>query len=358
MTKPLYSFSMHGEDPFYSELKAKVYAHFAARNISSKANAAMWFKIIFMLSGLVLTYLLLLSGRLNKTGLFIASIILGIFVAGVGCNVAHDALHGTVSKKKWVNGLLGYSMDLLGSNSYLWNINHNNHHQYTNITGLDGDIRENALIRFSPYHPHKKSYRFQVLSLAVVYGAFLLLVIYSFNFMHIFRRVPQPNMPRKHPVKEVIKLLLFKVLYIVTWIILPLHFIAVTTGEFIAGYLSMNFIAGYLLAFNFMAPHNFEETLYTVPPGGDTASWAAHQLYTTANFTTWNKPLEYFIGGLNFQIEHHLFPQVCSIHYPDISPIIKEVADKYNLPYYRKKNFLSLVNSHFKRLRKNSTANS
>jgi linoleoyl-CoA desaturase len=160
-------------------------------------------------------------------------------------------------------------------------------------------------------------------------------------------------MPRKHPAGEIIKLFLFKALYVVIWIIIPLHFIPVSTGEFIIGYLVMNFTAGYLLAFNFMAPHNFEETHYTVPPGEDNISWSAHQLYTTANFSTWNKPLEYFIGGLNFQIEHHLFPQICSIHYPDISPIVKAVAFKYNLPYYEKRNFLSLVSSHFKRLRKN-----
>jgi linoleoyl-CoA desaturase len=357
MTKPLYSFSIPGDDKFYNELNAKVYAHFTQRNISSKANGAMWVKIIFMLSGLVLTYLLLLSGMLNKAQLFVFSIILGVFVAGVGCNVAHDALHGTFSKKKWINRLLGYSMDILGSNSYLWKINHNNHHLYTNITGLDGDIRENALIRFSPLHPHKKTYRFQAFSLLFVYGAFLLLVIYSFNFMHIFRKAPQPNMPKAHPVKEVLKLLLFKALYVVIWIILPLHFMPVSAGEFIIGYLIMNFTAGYLLAFNFMAPHNFEETYYTLPPGGDTTSWAAHQLYTTANFATWNKPLEYFIGGLNYQIEHHLFPQICSIHYPDISPIVKAVANKYNFPYYEKRNFLSLVISHFKRLRQNAGMN-
>jgi linoleoyl-CoA desaturase len=352
--EPLYPFLLPGQDPFYKELKEKVYTYFSEKKISIKASKAMWFKIVFMLSGMTACYLMILSGYLTKPQMLITSIALGIFVAGVGCNVAHDALHGTFSKKKWINQLLGYSMDLLGSNSYLWKINHNNHHFYTNITGLDGDIRENSLIRFSPLHPDKKTYRFQAVSLFFVYGAFLLLVIWSFNFMHIFRNSSQTNVPQKHPAKEIIKLLVLKIVYLFVWIVVPLYFIPLSPGEFIAGYLAMNFTAGYLLAFNFMAPHNFEEAHYAIPPGKSNTSWAAHQLYTTANFKTWNKPMEYFIGGLNFQIEHHLFPQICSIHYPRISHIVRATALKYDLPYHEKRNFSSMITSHLKRLNLNA----
>ena len=355
--EPLYRFVMPKEDPFYKELKEKVYGYFEEKKVSMKANGAMWFKISFMLGGMISCYMLLLSGWLTKPQMLITSIILGIFVAGVGCNVSHDALHGTLSKKKWVNNLLGFTMDILGSNSYLWKINHNNHHFYTNIKGLDGDIRENSLIRFSPLHPNKKSYRFQMLSVFFVYGAFLLLIIWSFNFMHIFRKSPQPNTPQNHKASQIVKLFLLKLIYIFFWIILPSQFMPVSVGEFMVGYLVMNFAAGYMFAFNFMAPHNFEEVHYSIPPGATNVSWAAHQLYTTANFKTWNKPMEYFIGGLNFQIEHHLFPWICSIHYPGISRIVRDTASKYDLPYYEKKNFSSMILSHIKRLKLNAKVN-
>lgn len=349
-----YSFVYPDADPFYKELQQDVKYYFSRKGESVKANSAMWARVAFMLCGLVSVYLVILSGILSKPSSLLCCFLLGFFVAGTGCNVAHDALHGTLSKKKWVNQCFGFSMDLLGSNSYLWKINHNNHHRFTNIAGLDGDIRENALIRFSPLHPDKKAYRFQLLSLFFVYGSFLLLTVYSFNFIHMFRRKPQPNMPARHPAKEIIRLVIFKSLYVFVWIIIPLGLMPVTAGEFILGYLCMNFTAGYLLAFNFMAPHNFEETLYKGMHNDQPESWAAHQLHTTANFRTRNKLLQFFIGGLNYQIEHHLFPQICSIHYPGISGIVKKAALRHGLPYYEKQSFWQIITSHFKRLKSNT----
>ncbi|MDN5202466.1 acyl-CoA desaturase [Fulvivirgaceae bacterium BMA10] len=342
------------EDVFLITLQQRVNTYFIDRGIHKKANNAMWIKAVVMMAGMFSLYFILLFGGLGKLSMLVCATMLGIFIAGVGCNVSHDALHYTFSNKKWINRCLGYSMDFIGSNSYLWKINHNAHHYYTNISGLDGDIRENVLIRFSPHTPYKKTYYIQLFTTFIIYGSFLLLIIYSFNINNMFKKNLGAKASIEHPGHEIVKLVLWKLWYLAFWVLIPYHFIEVSFLEFVTGYLAMNFAAGYLLAFNFMAPHNFEETTYILPVTDKKRSWAEHQLRTTCNFKTSNKILSYFIGALNHQIEHHLFPEICSIHYPEISKIVKKVSLDFNIPYHEKESFFDILFSHLRVLKKHS----
>jgi linoleoyl-CoA desaturase len=80
-------------------------------------------------------------------------------------------------------------------------------------------------------------------------------------------------------------------------------------------------------------------------------SWAVHQLLNTTNFSPGSKVTAWFIGGLNYQIEHHLFPQICHIHYPKISAIVAETAREYNLPYNVQKTFIHAIWEHGRMLK-------
>jgi linoleoyl-CoA desaturase len=72
---------------------------------------------------------------------------------------------------------------------------------------------------------------------------------------------------------------------------------------------------------------------------------------TTVNFSRKSKFLTWYLGGLNFQVEHHLFPAICHIHYPAIAPIVKETAKEFGIPYLENPSFLIAVISHIKMLR-------
>jgi linoleoyl-CoA desaturase len=80
-------------------------------------------------------------------------------------------------------------------------------------------------------------------------------------------------------------------------------------------------------------------------------AWLVHEVKTTANFARSNPVLCWYVGGLNFQIEHHLFPRICSIHYPAISPIVEEVAKKYDIPYHHHPTLGQAVRSHLRMLK-------
>ena len=116
----------------------------------------------------------------------------------------------------------------------------------------------------------------------------------------------------------------------------------------------MHAIEGFTLAIIFMLAHIIEGTEYPIPDkeGKVDMAWADLQMHTTANFATKNKLVNFLSGGLNFQIEHHLFPNVCHIHYTKISQIVKATALEYNLPYIEHPTFFGAMASHTRVLKK------
>ena len=111
-------------------------------------------------------------------------------------------------------------------------------------------------------------------------------------------------------------------------------------------------MAGIILALVFQPAHVVMETEFPEPDneGSLEDNWAIHQFKTTSNFAPNNKVLGWYMGGLNYQVEHHLFPTICHIHYPAISKIVKATAEEYGVPYYSQKTFASAVKSHFQLL--------
>ena len=110
----------------------------------------------------------------------------------------------------------------------------------------------------------------------------------------------------------------------------------------------MQFIAGIILAFIFQSAHVLEETDFFVPDEKISVKnhWAIHQMKTTMNFSKKSAFLTWYVGGLNYQVEHHLFPNICHIHYPKIAPIVRSVAKEFKVPYLEHETFAQALSSH------------
>jgi linoleoyl-CoA desaturase len=266
----------------------------------------------------------------------------------------HDAVHGSFSKKKWLNRLFGSTMYGIGGSTFNWKIQHNiMHHTYTNIEGFDEDIEPKAILRFSNLTPIKKIHRFQHIYAFFLYS--LMTISRTVNDLRQLVKYNRSGETRKHgstPGKEMTKMILTKAAYLGI-IALPMIFSGFSWWLIIIGFLVMHFTAGIFMSTVFQMAHVVEEAKQPVPneEGVINNEWAIHELETTANFSRNSHLFGWMIGGLNYQIEHHLFPNICHIHYSALSPIVEKTAIEYGLKYNQNRTFFSAIGSHIRMLR-------
>lgn len=328
--------------------------YFAARGISDKANAAMIVKTVLLLGGTVAVYLTILFGGLGPWPMLGLAALMGVGVAGVGFAVSHDALHGAYSRHPVVNKLLGLSFDLFGANGYMWKITHNViHHTYTNIHGVDEDLTVSPLLRLSPEAPVHPIHRWQHLYGFAAYSTSTLFWVFVKDFKYFLKRDLGPYRDKKHPPAEVLNLVVMKLVYYGWSIVLPLLVLDIAWWQFAIGYAVMHLTAGTILGIVFQLAHVVEGTEHPLPNelGEMEAAWLVHEMETTSNFARGNRVLSWYVGGLNFQVEHHLFPRICSVHYPAISPIVERVAARHGIAYNAQPTFRAAVASHYRMLR-------
>jgi linoleoyl-CoA desaturase len=337
------------------ELKQRVAADLAARGISGKANAAMWIRTVVMLGTTATAYGLIMSGLFPPLAMLGLAMLMGVGIAGIGFCVAHDALHGAYSTNPRVNRLIGWSLDLIGGSSYLWNLGHNVvHHTYTNIPGVDGDVAGSSLLRQSPSAPWRPCHRYQHIYAFPLYSLATLNWVFLKDYKGMFQRNWGTERDKVHPRADIRRMLALKAFYYTWSLVLPLTLLAIPWWQVMIGYVAMHLTAGSILGVVFQLAHIVEGTTFPRPDATGTVreSWIAHELATTANFANGNRLLTWYIGGLNYQIEHHLFPRVCSVHYPSIAGIVREMAEREGLPYQHQPTLLSAVRSHVRLLKK------
>lgn len=341
---------------FYATVRKRVDEYFKERNLSKNANAMMVFKTIFFVGGAFSFYCLILSNWFTPLGMLGLAILMGTFSAFIGFNVCHDALHGSYSKNPMVNKMIGYIFNVIGANAYVWQITHNIiHHTYTNIPDHDEDIEvAPGLIRLSPVDKLYKIQRFQHYYAFLLYGLASISWSFKKDYVKFFQKEIGHYDNSKHPRKELYKLFFFKAVYYFFSIILPLMVLDITWWQFIIGYLCMHIAKGLTLGLVFQLAHVVEGTDFPQPneDGNIEEAWAVHQMHTTANFARTSFLATFFCGGLNMQVEHHLFPKICHVHYPAISTIVKATAEEFGLPYIENETFGSALVSHFKMLRR------
>ncbi|MEO6705593.1 MAG: acyl-CoA desaturase [Ginsengibacter sp.] len=343
-------------DPdFYSTLNKRVEEYFTNNKLSKNANPMMIFKTIFFLAVPITTYLVLIINSNPLFVQFILWIVLGFFTAFIGLNISHDAIHGALSKHKLMNKMLSYTFNIIGANAYMWGIMHNIvHHTYTNIDGHDEDIESVPLLRVSPHQKLLKINRYQYWYAFLLYGFGSLSWVFVKDYVKFFKKKIGNYENKKHPPIEYFNLFFFKFVYYTLFLVLPMIFINALWWQILLGFLVLHFFEGITMAVIFMLAHVVEETNFPLPDerGNMLNSWAVHQLYTTADFGRENDVLNFFCGGLNFQVEHHLYPRICHVHYKAISGIVKKTADEYNLRYNANPSFRGAILSHIRLLKK------
>ena len=344
------------QSAFFATVRQRVDAHFKEKGISKHANAAMWLKIAFFLGGLVLIYCLMLFGNFTPWQLLGLSVLLGMFAAFNGFNVCHDAIHGSLSDNPTVNKIFSLVFNVIGANAYVWSITHNVvHHTYTNIPGHDEDIDvAPGMIRLSPEEPLKPHYRFQHLYAFFLYGLASVSWVFRKDYKKFFQDKIGQYDNSSRPAAEYFNLFFFKTVYYTLFIILPLTLMPITWWQFIIGFMAMHLAEGFVLGLVFQLAHVVEGTEFplTNHEGNIEEAWAAHQMRTTANFAIDNPVVNFFCGGLNMQVEHHLFAKICHIHYPALAPIVWETALEFGLPYLENKTFSQALVSHYNMLKK------
>lgn len=339
---------------FYTTLRNRVDAYFKQKGISPYANSFMVFKIIFFLTGLIGTYLLLLFNNQSLVFSYFLWIMLGLFTAFVGVNICHDAIHGAISRNSKVNKVLGFLFDIAGANAYIWNITHNRiHHTYTNIQGYDADISTSSLIRMSPHQRLRKIHKYQHWYTWILYGFTTLSWVFVKDYRRFFQKHIENYQTKKPPMYEYFNLFFFKALYYTIFLILPLVFLEFAWWHIILGFVSMHFVEGFMLAIIIQMAHLVETIEFPVPNNNNEIenSWAIHQLHTTADFARNNPLVSFFFGGLNFHIEHHLFQRICHVHHRPISHILKRTAMDFSLPYHEIPSLSGALVSHLKFLK-------
>ncbi|KEQ28244.1 fatty acid desaturase [Pedobacter antarcticus 4BY] len=348
-------FSSASSPHFYATIRARVEQFFNQHELSRNANAHMWGKTVFFLTGFAGLYIVILSGITPTWLLLPLAGALGMFSAFVGFNVCHDAIHGALSGNKNVNKLFGFIFNLIGANPYVWSLTHNVvHHTYTNIPGHDEDIEvAPGLIRIAEEDEVNAIQRFQHWYAFPLYSLASLSWVFRKDYVKFFQKTIGAHQNR-HPKLEYFNLFFYKALYYFLFIVLPLLVLDVSWWQFVIGFLVLHITEGLTMGLVFQLAHVVEGTSFPLPNDSNCMeeAWAEHQMRTTANFATQNKVAAFFLGGLNRQIEHHLFPKVCHIHYGEISLIVKQTALEFNLPYIENKTFFSALRSHFVTLRR------
>ena len=354
-TPPSVKFNRKDRPEFFSTLRSRVNQYFKDNNISKHANFNMKFKTVFMLTIYTLPLLAMLFGAVTTlSGVFLMWVIMGIGMSGIGLSVMHDANHGSYSSNQKVNRLVSLVINYIGAYHVNWRIQHNVlHHSFTNIHEHDDDLA-NGVMRFSPDQPHNPTFHYQAFYAPFLYGIQSLYWYIAKDFVDI-RSYREKNLIKGQGLtyRQALTHIIFnKTWYTVLVIVLPIMLMPFPWWVTIVGFLIMHFICGLTLALIFQPAHVIEETsFFKVDDNGSVENnWAIHQMRTTANFAHKSRLFSWFIGGLNFQVEHHLFPNICHVHYRGISKIVKETAAEFDVPYYEHETFYDAVASHFRLL--------
>ncbi len=341
-----------GQNTFFTTLRLRVDAHFAGadrrddpRLYRKAAIIALWFTA---------SYVLLLTADTSLARALLC-VSFAIAAGALGFNVFHDAVHGSFSSSRRVNRALSrLTCSVLGTGRYFWWYKHNVlHHHYTNIHEWDDDIETRGSLRLSPRQPWHPKFRYQHLWFYFAYSLATLEWLFVKDFVQYFslRMNPYQPIPRM-TADEKWEFWSAKAFYFAVFVGVP--FALLPAWEAAAGLLLFHVILSLALTLVFNLAHTIEKAEFPVPCR-ETAviadEWAAHQMRTTVNFATGNRMLNWFSGGLNFQIEHHLFPQISHTHYPAISAIVRRTAQEYGLPYHSYETYLGAVASHVRILR-------
>lgn len=339
---------------FFKALKAKVDLYFADNNIHTSGNRKLYIKSVIQVSSAIGLYVWLVFFTPSIALSIFLCILLGINLGVIGFNVMHEGGHNSFSKHTWLNETSGHFLNILGGNIHFWKIKHNiNHHTYTNIEGMDSDIDILPYMRTNEGQPRYWFHRFQHIYWVILYGISYVVWIFMEDFVKYFSgKIGQLKTANTFNTKEHIIFWVTKIMYIVVYIVIPIFMVGFLKA--FVGYSIVVFVCGLAISIVFQMAHVVEDTQFPTPDENSKINqeWALHQVSTTANFATKNKVVSWLLGGLNFQVEHHLFPKISHVHYPKINEFLKETCQQYNVNYIEYKSIFSAFGSHLAHIKR------
>lgn len=313
---------------------------------SKKGNAELYIKAGILLTLYALLYATPFFFMVPVWLMIIGAMLGGIVMAGIGMNIMHDANHGSFSSKPWRNKLFGFSMYLVGGDTPNWKMQHNViHHSYTNVHDHDDDLDSNGILRFSPHQEWKKHHRFQKWYAYVLYSLMTLLWATSKDFTQAYRYHKEGRKGFENIKQKLFLITLAKVGYYAVWLVVPLLFWDVSSGVTVLAFLVMHLTCGFVLGIVFQPAHVSSLTMFETEAVFPNRT--EHQIRTSCNYAMKSKFWTWLTGGLNFQIEHHLFPDISHVHYPRIAPIVQKYCKDYGLPYNNLGSFWQAQVNHF-----------
>ena len=343
-------FSRIDKAKFFRTLNKRVNSYFKENNIKRTGNWKLYTKAVIMFSLYLVPFILLLTVAMPNWLQLILTAIIGVGMAGVGMNVMHESNHESFSSKKWVNKLMGSSMYMFN-----WKVQHNVlHHTFTNIKDHDEDIDAGRVIRFSKHSKWSKIHSLQKYYSIFLYGLLTINWAITTDFKqmrrYLKRKLSYGKFP--NPATEWTKLVISKILYYSLWLVLPILVMDIVWLKVLVGFFVMHYVAGMNLSIIFQLAHIVPNTEMPLPDkeGNLEHTWAIHQLYTTSNFAPKNWLVNFYTGGLNHQVEHHIFPHISHIHFKKLAEIVKRTAKEFNLPYNEYKTTRRAIVAHFRHL--------
>jgi linoleoyl-CoA desaturase len=343
---------------FRKELHKRIYGYLESTGARVRAPFAMYRKSLVIIAWIAVSYVGLVYFAANWWEAGICAVSLAMAAAGLSFNVPHDASHGSYSGNAVLNRAMAFSFDMMGASSYVWHWKHNVlHHGFTNIPGVDDDINLAGVGRLAPTQKHHGFHRFQHYYLWVLYGLITVKWQWVDDFHNVIvGKIGTRDIPRPKGA-ELLLFILGKMCWLTLFLVLPL--MQHSVGNVIMGYLAVNVMLGIIVAVVFQMAHTVEEADFVPPPPGAPEEriqneWAAHQVETTVNFAPRNAFWTWYLGGLNYQIEHHLFPSISHIHYPALAPIVQQTCKEHGVAYHSHPTFRAAIASHFRWLREMS----
>ncbi|MBS1510611.1 MAG: acyl-CoA desaturase [Bacteroidetes bacterium] len=347
---PKITFSNQGNE-FYQSLKAAVDAYFDQKKIKRTGDWRLHLKTIILIGAAVTGYSVLMLVHLSALSALLLCAGMGYVCACIGFGVMHDANHGSYSTRPWLNDALGLTANALGISSFFWKQKHNIlHHTYTNVDGIDDDIAKSPMIRQCETQKWVPAHRVQHIYLFPIYCLTSIFWIFIMDFVKYFKRKIYTTAAWKMTAKNQFIFWFTKLCYVIFYMALPI----IKWGflPWLIGFLVLHFALGLTLSVVFQLAHVVENTEFEYIGLNESkcveAAWAIHELRTTSNFAMNNKFISWFTGGLNFQIEHHLFPKVSHVHYPAISKIVQKKCMEFQLPYNQYETMSAAIASHFR----------
>lgn len=346
------------QSPFFKSLKKKVNSYFHEKQLTKTGGRKLFFKGSVIVTSAIVLYTVLLFFTPPVLISVVLCALLGFNLAAIGFNVMHEGGHGSFSKYKWFNKLSAYSLNLMGGNIHFWKQKHNiDHHTYTNIDGMDHDI-DVKFMRMHKEQPRHRYHKFQHIYWVLLYGiSYMAWVLYQDFEKYFSARMRSAADSKKLARKEHVIFWLTKAGYISVYFVLPV--IMVGWIETLVGFLILGIVCGFSISIVFQLAHVVEGTQFALPNAHTNKvdnEWAVHQICSTANFATKSRVTSWFLGGLNFQVEHHLFPAISHVHYPHINTLVKETCREFNIGYLEHRSMWEAFVSHLVHIKKLGTA--